>query len=43
MAWSDAWYVHPGGFGDTLVADGQLVPNGIRAAYDAVKECRSAE
>lgn len=31
--WSDAWYGHPAGFGNTLVVDGQVMPNGTRQFY----------
>jgi hypothetical protein len=34
--WSDAWFSHPDGFGNTLVVDGQAIANGSRQFYDAV-------
>ena len=34
IKWSDVWYSHPVGTGNTLMVDGQPVPNGSRAAYD---------
>jgi hypothetical protein len=34
--WSDAWFSHPDGFGNTLVVDGQTIANGSRHFYDAV-------
>ena len=39
VAWSDAWYAHPDGFGNSLVVNGQVVPHGKRVAYDATREC----
>ena len=39
VAWSDAWYAHPDGFGNTLGVGGQIVPTGRRTAYDATKQC----
>ena len=39
VAWADAWYSHPAGFGNTLVVDGTTVPNGAFNAYDAMKTC----
>ena len=33
--WNDAWYGHPDGFGNTLIVDGQAIPNGTRQFYDA--------
>ena len=35
LNWSDAWYAHAGGFGNTLVVDGQLIANGIHNFYSA--------
>jgi hypothetical protein len=35
IAWSDVWYSHPAGTGNTLTVDGQTVANGSRTAYDA--------
>ena len=35
ISWADAWYSHPAGAGNTLMVNGQPVPNGSRAAYDA--------
>lgn len=37
--WSDVWYSHPAGTGNTLTVDGQTVPNGARVPYDAAKVC----
>jgi hypothetical protein len=34
IAWSDVWYSHPAGVGNTLMVNGQAVANGSRAAYD---------
>jgi hypothetical protein len=31
LDWSDAWFGHPDGFGNTLIVDGQTIPNGVRA------------
>ncbi len=33
---SDVWFGHPDGFGNTLIVDGQTIPNGIRAFYDDI-------
>lgn len=35
LRWSDAWYSHPSGFGNTLIVDGRTIPNGSREFYDA--------
>jgi hypothetical protein len=35
IKWSDVWYSHPAGSGNTLMVDGQQMANGSRAAYDA--------
>lgn len=34
IQWSEVWYSHPAGAGNTLMVDGQSVTNGSRAAYD---------
>lgn len=34
LSWDDVWYAHPDGFGNTLVVDGQVLPNGSRSFYD---------
>lgn len=34
VAWSDAWFSHPDGFGNTLIVDGQTIPNGGRQFYE---------
>jgi hypothetical protein len=39
IAWSDVWYSHPAGFGNTLTVDGVEIPNGSRVAYDATRTC----
>ncbi len=36
LDWSEAWYGNPADLGNTLVVDGNQVPNGIVQAYDAV-------
>jgi hypothetical protein len=33
IQWKDAWYSHPAGFGNTLLVDGNLIPNGTRQSY----------
>jgi len=35
VQWSDVWYSHPAGTGNTLLVDGIEQPNGSRAPYDA--------
>jgi hypothetical protein len=35
IAWSDVWYSHPAGSGNTLTVDGTAIENGSHAAYDA--------
>lgn len=35
LSWDDAWFSHPDGFGNTLIVDGQVMPNGSRTFYDA--------
>jgi hypothetical protein len=39
LQWADAWYGHPSGYGNTLVVDGDTIPNGARSAYDPDKIC----
>lgn len=34
LDWSDAWFGNPDGFGNTLIVDGQTIPNGVHAFYD---------
>ena len=36
VRWSDAWFYHPAGFGNTLVVDGTEIPNGTRQFYSAL-------
>lgn len=33
LNWSEAWYSHPNGFGNTLTVDGQTIANGSRQFY----------
>jgi hypothetical protein len=33
--WSEVWYSHPAGFGNTLIVDGETIANGARQFYDA--------
>jgi hypothetical protein len=33
VSWDDVWFSHPAGFGNTLVVDGQTIPNGGRQSY----------
>ncbi|MGH7627433.1 MAG: hypothetical protein ACREOJ_19205 [Gemmatimonadaceae bacterium] len=35
LNWDDVWFSHPDGFGNTLIVDGQVIPNGSRHFYDA--------
>jgi hypothetical protein len=35
LDWGDAWVAHPEGFGNTLIVDGAVIPNGTRQFYDA--------
>lgn len=35
VSWSDAWFSHPPGLGNTLVVDGQTIDNGARQFYSA--------
>jgi hypothetical protein len=39
IAWSNVWYSHPAGAGNTLTVDGQAIDNGSRVPYDAAKSC----
>jgi hypothetical protein len=39
ISWSDVWFSHPAGFGNTLTVDGVEIPNGQHTAYDATKTC----
>jgi hypothetical protein len=34
LDWSDVWFGHPEGFGNTLIVDGQTIPNGFNTFYD---------
>jgi len=34
IQWSDVWFSHPEGFGNTLVVDGDPIANGERQFYD---------
>jgi hypothetical protein len=34
LQWSDVWFSHPEGFGNTLVVDGEPIANGERQFYD---------
>jgi hypothetical protein len=36
LDWSDVWFGHPDGFGNTLIVDGQTIPNGFNTFYDDV-------
>jgi hypothetical protein len=35
LDWSEAWFSDPDGFGNTLIVDGNVIPNGSRQFYDA--------
>ena len=35
MSWSEAWFGHDAGYGNTLVVDGQTIANGNRQFYSA--------
>jgi hypothetical protein len=35
VSWDDAWYSHRAGFGNSLVVDGNVIPNGQRQFYSA--------
>ena len=37
--WDNAWFFHPAGFGNTLLVNGDEMPNGSRTAYDATRVC----
>ncbi len=39
LSWDKAWFAHPAGFGNTLIVNGQTMPNGSRSAYDAARAC----
>jgi len=39
LNWTDVWFSHPAGFGNTLIVDGVSIPNGSRQFYDATKVC----
>jgi hypothetical protein len=39
VQWADAWYGHPAGYGNTLVVDGDTIPNSARSAYDPDRVC----
>jgi len=33
LTWDEAWFGHPAGFGNTLIVDGSVIPNGARQFY----------
>lgn len=39
IPWDKAWFAHPAGFGNTLIVNGQPVPNGSNTAYVASRTC----
>ncbi len=39
LSWDKAWFAHPAGFGNSLIVNGQTMPNGSRNAYDATRVC----
>ena len=39
IPWSDVWYAHAAGTGNTLTVNGQAQPNGIVHAYDPTRSC----
>jgi len=39
LSWDKAWFANPAGFGNTLIVNGQTMPNGSRHAYDATRVC----
>lgn len=39
VPWDKAWYAHPAGYGNTLLLNGETVPNGSFNAYSATKVC----
>lgn len=42
LVWDDLWFSHPEGFGNTLIVDGEVIPNGERRFYDPTG-CPAAE
>ena len=39
ISWDNAWFGHAAGFGNSLIVNGQEIPNGVRSAYDAARVC----
>jgi hypothetical protein len=39
VKWEDVWYANPDGYGNSLIVDDRVFPNGTRVAYDATKVC----
>jgi hypothetical protein len=39
LPWSEAWFRHPAGFGNTLVVDGATIAPGAVTAYDPLAPC----
>jgi hypothetical protein len=39
LLWSDVWYSHPAGAGNTLTVDQESIVNGFRVPYDKLKSC----
>lgn len=39
ISWSNVWYAHAAGTGNSLTVNGQSIPNGIVQAYDPARSC----
>ncbi|MBW3551974.1 MAG: hypothetical protein KY466_00615 [Gemmatimonadetes bacterium] len=39
LAWEDAWYAHLAGHDNTLVVDGDSIPNGFHVPFDRNRSC----
>jgi len=39
IPWDKVWFAHAPGTGNTLIVNGQAIPNGTRRAYDATRVC----
>ena len=39
ISWDNVWFAHAEGTGNTLIVNGQTMPNGTRIAYDPTRVC----
>jgi hypothetical protein len=39
ISWGDVWFANASGFGNTLMVNGEVLPSGAFAPYDATRTC----